>query len=323
VLVEEARATHDRRLNERQERFDETRERVAQSFRQQLTLLEPSIAKFASAAQALGPEWTAPAWRTWTPANALPRTTCVGEMLAGIREDRLTLPALVPFPHEKSLILKCDTQSRSRTIAAIQSILLRLVAAVPPGDLRFILIDPIGIGQNVGPFTPFADLGIGIGEGRAWSEPHQIEQRLHDLVSLVEGAAEANAFHALMPRLDASRANGVAEPCRVLVILDFPTNVSGATARLLTALLQKGPSHSVHPILMVDMDKPLPYGVNMLEFEQHATTLAWDGRRFVWQDPDFRSAWIELDKPPRAPLAKQILRSVLQAASEPVVARTA
>ena len=106
-------------------------------------------------------------------------------MLAGIREDRLSIPALVPFPHEKPLLIKADTQSRSRAIAAIQSILLRLVATVPSGDLRFILIDPVGQGQHVGPFTPFADLGIGIGEGRAWSEPHQIEQRLHDLVNLV------------------------------------------------------------------------------------------------------------------------------------------
>jgi hypothetical protein len=140
---------------------------------------------------------------------------------------------------------------------------------------------------------------------------------------LVEGSAEADAFHALMPRLDASRANGVAEPCRVLVILDFPTNVGGATARLLQTILQKGPSHSVHPILMVDNDKQLPYGINMLELEQNTTTIAWDGRRFVWQDPDFRSAWIEFDKPPRAPIAKQILRGVQQAAAEPPVACSA
>ena len=59
-------------------------------------------------------------------------------------------------------------------------------------------------------------------------------------------------------------------------------------------------------------------GLNMHDLEQLATTLAWDGRRFVWQDADFRSAWVELDKPPRAPLAKQILRGVMQAMSQPV-----
>jgi hypothetical protein len=231
-------------------------------------------------------------------------------MLAGIREDRLTLPALIPFPHQKALIIKADAQARERALRAIQSILLRLVATVPPGDLRFILIDPLGQGQNVAAFMPFADLGIGLGEGRAWTEPQQIEQRLNDLVNLVEGANEAAAIHALLPRFDSSRASGIAEPCRVLVMLDFPTNVSGATARLLSTLVQKGPAHSIHPIIMVDTDKPSPFGLNVLELEQHATSLGWDGRRFVWNDSDFRNCWIELDKPPGAELARRILRGV-------------
>jgi hypothetical protein len=318
LLVEEAQSTRDRRLSERQDRFDETRERIAQSFRQQLAMIEPSIASFASAAQALGPEWSAPVWRTWTPSNAMPRITCVGEMLVGIRDDRLPIPALVPFPHEKALIIKSDGQSRARAIAAIQSILLRLVANVPPGDLRFVLIDPIGQGQNLAPFTAFADPGVAIGAGRAWWEPHQIEQRLHDIVNLIEGMDDAGVFHSMMPRLDASRATGVAEPCRVLVMLDFPTNVDGATGRLLSTILHKGPSHSVHPILMVDTDQTLPYGVNMHELERAATTLAWDGRRFIWQDPDFRPAWVDLDKPPVASLAKQILRGVQQTVNRPI-----
>lgn len=312
VFVEEARNTYDRRLSERQDRFEETKERISQSFRQHLALLEPKIAKFMGAAQVNGPEWSAPAWSGWAPSNRMPRVTCVGEMLTGIREDRLTLPALVPFPHEKGLIIKADAQSRDRAISAIQSIMLRLVATIPPGDLRFILIDPVGQGRNVAPFTPFADPGIGLGEGRAWTEPHQIEQRLVDLVNLIDGATEANAFQTLVPRLDASRANGVAEPCRVLVILDFPTNIGGSTARLLQTILQKGPDSGIHPIVLVDTDQSVPYGINLVELEVMSTTLSWDGRRFIWQDTDFRSSWIELDKPPRISLAKQILRGVLQ-----------
>ena len=69
VLVEEARSTYDRRLNERQDRFEETKERIAQSFRQHLAMLEPTIAKFTNAAQASGPEWNAPVWNGWTPSN--------------------------------------------------------------------------------------------------------------------------------------------------------------------------------------------------------------------------------------------------------------
>jgi hypothetical protein len=312
VLVEEARNTHERRLSERQTRFDETKERIAQSFRQQLSLLETTVQKFISSAQTSGPEWESPSWRTWTPSNRMPGVTCVGEMLVGIREDRLAIPALVPFPHQRSLIIKADSHARSRAIAVIQSIMLRLIATVPPGDLRFVLIDPVGQGQNVAAFTPFADLQIGLGEGRAWSEPPQIEQRLHDLANMIEAGAEANAFQSMLPRFDPSRANGVAEPCKVLVVLDFPTNVGGATARLLSQIMHKGPAHGVHTILHVDSEQSSPYGLNMLELEMHATTLNWDGRRFIWQDPDFRTSWIEPDKPPRVALAKQILRGVSQ-----------
>ncbi|MCC7369857.1 MAG: hypothetical protein IT306_15625 [Chloroflexi bacterium] len=318
VLVEEARSTFDRRLNEWQERFDEGRSRIAQSFRQQLALLGPSIDKFNAAATAVGPEWSAPAWNTWMPSTRMPRAICVGELLAGIRDDRITLPALVPFPHDKPLIIKTDTHARERAIEAVQSILLRLVATVPPGDLKFTLIDPLGQGRNVAPFLAFADAGLGIGEGRSWSEPMQIEQRLSDLANLVEGAAEATAFASMLPRLDPNRANGVAEPCRVLVMLDFPTNVSGPVSRLLTPILQKGPRYGVHPILLVDTDQSMPYGFNLHEMEQIATTLAWDGRRFVWHDPDFKNCWVELDKPPRGGLAKKIIHGV-----QPQVLRTA
>ena len=82
-------------------------------------MLEPTIAKFTNAAQASGPEWNAPVWSSWTPSNRMPRTTCVGEMLTGIREDRLSLPALIPFPHERGLIIKADAQSRDRAISAL------------------------------------------------------------------------------------------------------------------------------------------------------------------------------------------------------------
>ena len=126
----------------------------------------------------------------------------------------------------------------------------------------------------------------------------------------MDGAADVQAFRTMLPRLDTRRASGIAEPCRVLVVLDFPTNFTGATARLLWTLATKGPEHGVHLLLLVDGDQSPPYGFNLPELEQVSTTLAWDGERFLWQDPDFRSCWLELDKPPRAGLTQKILNEV-------------
>jgi hypothetical protein len=315
VLMEEAHTTFERRLGERQARLEETKEKLAQAFRQQLALLEPVVARFSTQAGALAPEWGSLAWGTWQPSTRRPAATCIGELLAGVREDRLSLPALVPFPGEQSLAIKAEGSGREAAIAAIQSILLRLVATVPPGELRLTLIDPRGQGQNVQDFLYFADQGLSIGltNGRAWSESQQIEQRLHELAALVEGASQGqpSGFKSPLIQLD-DPSTKAPEPLRVLVVLDFPTNFGGTTSRLLTNILQHGPKAGIHPIVHLDLDEALPYGFNLADIEVAATTIGWDGRRFVWQDKGFRQCWLELDAMPNGPLARRILDGALE-----------
>ncbi len=185
------------------------------------------------------------------------------------------------------------------------------MANIPPGDFRLVLIDPRGQGTNVSDFLPFADQGfsIGLSNGRAWSEPHQIEQRLLELDALVEGMSQDQTTPFGVPKLEPddgswTRASG---PLRVLVVLDFPTNFGGTTSRMLANILQRGPSAGIHPIVHVDMNETLPYGFNLADIERDATAIRWDGHRFVWQDPDFRRCWLELDAMPTGPLARKIL----------------
>ena len=315
VLMEEAHSTYERRLGERQARLEETKEKLTQVFRQQLALLEPVVARFSARASALAPEWSASSWSTWQPSTRRPSATCIGELLAGVREDRVALPALIPFPGDESVIIKTEENGREPALAAIRSILLRLVATVPPGELRLTLIDPRGQGQNVSDFLFFADQGLSIGlsNGRAWTEPQQIEQRLHELAALVEGASQGQTLGFKSPRIQLDDpSNKAPEPLRVLVVLDFPTSFGGTTSRLLTNLLQHGPKAGIHPIVHIDMDETLPYGFNLADVEVAATTIGWDGRRFVWQDKDFRQCWLELDAMPRGPLAKRILDGALE-----------
>ena len=315
VLMEEAHSTYERRLADRQARLEETKDKLTQTFRQQLALLDPVVAKFSTQASALAPEWSSSAWSSWQPSTRRPSAICIGELLAGVREDRVALPAFIPFPGKESLIVKTEGNGRDAGLAAIRSILPRLVATVPPGELRLTLIDPRGQGQNVQDFLFFADQGlsIGLGNGRAWTEPRQIEQRLHELAALIEGASQGQSLSFGTPRIQLDAPSTKApEPLRVLVVLDFPTNFGGTTSRLLANIIQHGPNAGIHPIVHIDLDETLPYGFHLADIEFSATTIGWDGRRFVWQDKDFRQCWLELDAMLKGPLSKRILHGALE-----------
>lgn len=54
----------------------------------------------------------------------------------------------------------------------------------------------------------------------------------------------------------------------------------------------------------------------MADLENACTTIAWDGKRFVWQDPDFRDCQLGMDPPPDNGLFERIVGQMGEAARE-------
>jgi len=271
----------------------------------------------------LGADWDDTRWQGWQPGVRPPDgalSLAAGGVRTGrLREssswDELLLPAALPLLGHGSLLLKAAGAARSQAAHATQSLLLRLLAAIPPGKLRFTFIDPVGLGQNVAPFMHLADYDESLVTSRAWSEPHHIEQRLAELTEHMETViqkylrnqyADIEAYNA--------EAGEVAEPYRLLVVHDFPTNFSEAAARRLVSVVQNGPRCGVYAVVLADTDKPLPHGFSLADLEQNATVIAWNGERFVWQDADFADCLLELDGPPPAELTDRIVKAVGAAA---------
>jgi DNA segregation ATPase FtsK/SpoIIIE-like protein len=231
-------------------------------------------------------------------------------------------PALFAFPGGKSLILKASNNGRSSGAAGIQSILLRLLASLPPGKLRFTFIDPVGLGQNAAPFMHLADYDEQLVTGKAWSEPQHIEQRLADLTEHMENVIQQYLRNQYATIEDYNaQAGEIAEAYRVLVVFDFPVNFSETAARRLVSIVQNGPRCGVYAVILMDTDKvrannhsPLPYGFNPADLEQHAEVIAWQDGRWVWQDEDFKDCALELDVPPPAELFNRIVNTVGEAA---------
>ena len=315
--VADAEFWYKRWLAQAQARYRQTMDGIAQPFHQKMARMRPAFADFTASANHLSPAWTDPAWLNWTPIAAAPPVTRLGELRVGIHQDRLLLPALLSFPIDRFLLFETVGPAKPTVVQAIQSLLLRLMATVPPGKLRFTFLDPVGLGQNVAPFMHLADYDEILVTGKAWTESRHIEQRLADLTEHMENVIQKylrNQF-ATIEEYNA-QAGEMAEPYRVLVVLDFPVNFSEAAARRLVSIAQNGSRCGVYAVILVDTEKRLPYDFDLANLERTATVIAWDGGRFVWQDEDFKDSLLELDEPPSTDLFDHILPVVGAQAKE-------
>ena len=66
-------------------------------------------------------------------------------------------PALRPFPTNANLLIETPAEARNAALEVLQASMFTLLASLPPGQVRFTIIDPIGIGRNFGAFMHLAD----------------------------------------------------------------------------------------------------------------------------------------------------------------------
>ena len=85
-----------------------------------------------------------------------------------------TLPALVPYPRRALMLLKTSGPGRARAIDLMQTVMLRLLTAMPPGKVRFTIIDPIGLGDNFSAFMHLADYDEQLVASRIWTDANHI-----------------------------------------------------------------------------------------------------------------------------------------------------
>ena len=96
------------------------------------------------------------------------------------------LPATIDFPFSAGLVMDAETSSRSAAVALARSTCLRLLSAIPAGQLRFTFIDPVALGQSVAEFQHLADFDPELVGTRPVTSARDIEARLSDLSEHIE-----------------------------------------------------------------------------------------------------------------------------------------
>jgi DNA segregation ATPase FtsK/SpoIIIE, S-DNA-T family len=303
----------------------EARATLTRHWREGMARVQATLEQVERALGRLNLPWGDPAWDAGPFPDAIPPVIRLGEvrvpldqipkgisanaqLMEGIPRT-FTFPMLSPFPDRAGLLIEAaGEEGRRASIAALQAGMMRLLTSLPPGKVRFTLVDPIGLGRNFAAFMHLADFDEALVTTRVWTEHHQIEQRLADLSAHIEKVLQRylrNEYASLQEYNQ--QAGEVAEPYRVLVIADFSVGFDESSARRLARIAAGGVRCGVLTMIAVDRDRPLPHGLDLAELRAHAVHIGWDGSRLVWKDPDFRPYPLAIDPPPPDEFATPML----------------
>jgi energy-coupling factor transporter ATP-binding protein EcfA2 len=222
-----------------------------------------------------------------------------------------TLPALVSFPSNCTLAHRGRGAGREPAVSAVQLLMLRFLTVVPPGKVRFTILDPVGLGQNFSAFMHLADYEEALVANRIWTEPQHIEQRLCELTDQMELIIQRYLRNEYSSLEEYNRQAGpLAEPYRVLVVTDFPAGFTDEALERLDSILDSGPRCGVYVLATLGMDQPLPKGHRLEDFSSRSLLLNWSGKRFGSDDPDFGRFPLTIDSPPPPRECSRMLHAI-------------
>ena len=240
-------------------------------------------------------EWNSPDWLAWQPSltvEAGQESVRVGELIEdGPAGRNVALPAVARLLAGHNLIIRAAGPAKQSAAGALESVLFRLLTNTLPGHPTLTLLDPSNLLSNVNVLARLTDTDPGLLTGGVWTKPAEVEAVLAYLADRIATGPEADGH----PN---------ATILRVVTILDFPSGFSHAAVRHLRALVRTQEASGVRLVISLDPSGPMPDAFDLVELEQAATVIRWDGARFLWEADELRSCTLVLDSPPGDSLAK-------------------
>jgi hypothetical protein len=362
----EAQIRHDygQRVRELRAEHDRGWESLVERWRSGLAALNDSWDQIQIQCIRLFPDWNTTEYGSWSaPTEAAPAIQFghvklkLSQIKNGVPHDerlkptrsKLEIPAMMTLEEHPVMLITAEEEGRREAVDVLQMMMLRMLTAMPPGKVRFTILDPVGLGENFASFMHLADFDEQLIASRIWTESRQIDEQLTRLTAHMETVLQKylrNEF-ATIHEYNA-QAGEVAEPFQLLVVANFPTNFSEAAARKLVSIATSGPRCGVYTLIMVDRKQKMPANFDLKDLEVGAVHLDWvpknDGLRplgsldefelptveperplssgsperpgFHWRYPAFEQFPLALDKPPVADRFNDVVRAAGRAAKD-------
>ena len=243
----------------------------------------------------------------------------LSDLEGGVPADRRLLPPQtdfsIPVPlglrDHSLLLLKAEGDGRALAVEALQAMMLRMLTAIPPGKVRFLIVDPVGLGENFSAFMHLADYNEQLISNRIWTESGHIERRLAELTEHME-----NVHPGLPPqrvpvgpgvqRVGRGTGRAVPRPRGGQLSRRF----LGVAARRLLSIVASGARCGVYTLMSLDTRLPLPRDFRLADLERHAVKLKCDGSRLLWEHPELGPLPLVLGGPPDPEQFTEIVRRV-------------
>lgn len=327
--VEAARRNREARIAAIDAEYASDRAALARLWEEGLARIQAPMDEQNTAGGRKFPPWDDASWNDWVPPRHFAAVIRFGELGVDLKEiteelprqlalpESFSVPAMLAFPNQASLLIHSGQKGHDQAIQTLQNVMLRLLTSLPPGRVRFTIIDPLGLGQSFAGFMHLADHDEALVASRIWTNADHIEARLADLTEHMETVIQKYLRNEFETIDDYNRQAGeLAEPYRFLVVADFPTNFSDVAVQRLNSIAATGARCGVYTLVARDTRQSLPAGTHLDELKTHSVNLLFQDGRFVWDDKVFRRFPLRLDTPPSEDVLTRVLHVVGRYAKE-------
>jgi DNA segregation ATPase FtsK/SpoIIIE, S-DNA-T family len=274
-------------------------------------------------------DWQSPQWRDWQPPGVFRNAARFGKLDVDLKkvcevlpaDSRLafpgpaafSLPLILSYPQQGSVLFETTKSGNEQIIAAINNMIFRLLAASPPGKVSLTIIDPVALGQNFATVMHLADYEDNVINGRIWTQPTQIEERLADLNEHMEKVIQMYLRNEYETIADYNAAAGnIAEKYHFVVIADFPANFTQTAVRRLQRIAASGARCGVYTLIHWDQRQTSPPDFFPEELRKASVVVAAPSPQLELTHPPAPRAAVVLDAPPPAELATEFLHKLGQ-----------
>lgn len=291
------------------------------------------IQELNRAAEESFPEWQLPLWENWTPPNEFKNAARFGRLevevdkFAGVapKDERLAMPCgaslsvplLLAYPREGSILFESGKTGAEESIAAINNIIFRLLSAMPPGKVSFTVFDPVGLGQSFAGLMHLADYEQSHINSRIWTQTAQMEEKLAELSEHMEKVIQMylrNEYETIAEYN--AQAGSIAEKYHFLVIASFPANFSDVAARRLRNIATSGARCGVYTLVQWDQRRPMPQDFVPDELRKNGVNIVSGDKGFAFAGRGMAGLRLVLDAPPSAEFATHFLHQVGQSSKD-------